>query len=72
MIKYEYRSKQVRDDREYDEVDKIATTCNAWADEGWEVFSILCPDPRNYDTFRLTAKRPVGIIKLPTVARKFR
>lgn len=74
MIKYEYQSKKVTvaDYSEFGQPDTLAKTCNAWADEGWEVFSILCPDPHNYSTFRVTAKRPVGVIKLPVVTRKFR
>jgi len=38
-------------------IDKVEEICNEWAKEGWEVFSVICPDPRNYSTFRLTAKR---------------
>jgi hypothetical protein len=37
--------------------DMIQRTCNAWAKEGWEVFSVVCPQPENYSTYRLTAKR---------------
>jgi hypothetical protein len=37
--------------------DTIERTCNEWAKEGWEVFSIVCPQPSNYSTYRLTAKR---------------
>ena len=70
MIKYEYRSRRIEND-DWDK-ENLEKTCNDWADEGWEVFSILCPNPRNYSTFQVTARRPVGIIKLPTVTRKFR
>lgn len=46
----EYRSRVVMENR-------IEETCNDWAKEGWEVFSVIVPNPDNYSTYRLTAKR---------------
>jgi len=40
--------------------DTIEKTCNEWAKEGWEVFSVVCPHPSNSSTYRLTAKRDFG------------
>jgi hypothetical protein len=40
--------------------DTIQRTCNAWAKEGWEVFSVIVPQPSNWSTYRLTAKRDFG------------
>ena len=59
MARYEYRSRDVREcDNEflgcYRAVEK---TCNAWAAEGFVVFSVICPNPSNYSVFRLTARR---------------
>lgn len=43
-----------------------------WGKEGWEVLSVLVPDHRNYDTFRVTAKREILEKRTPVVGRKFR
>ena len=58
----EFRSQivTVRDSDQYSidkQGDTIQRVCNNWAKEGWEVFSVVCPDSDNYSTYRLTAKR---------------
>jgi hypothetical protein len=66
---YEFVSKTVVED--HGALHTVEKACNALAQEGFEVFSVLCPDPDNYSTFKLTAKRRIrGTI--PLVGRKFR
>ena len=70
MKSVEYRSRLVTLRTEYE--DKIEKTCNEWLAEGFEVFSIVVPNPSNYSTYRLTARRiPQGSLTL-TEGRKFR
>ena len=82
MREYEFKSGEVHNSRNevhiegrgWVTIDKIEETCNAWAEDGWEVFSIVCPNPSNYSTFRLTAKRklrPDGLFHKAT-GRKFK
>lgn len=58
---YEFRSKMVtnNDHGGWNQPDKIEQTCNEWAQEGWEVFSVVCPQPSYSLTYRLTARRRV-------------
>lgn len=71
MIEYEFRSKIVTvPEQEWDGKDKIADTCNDWAREGWEVFSVVVPQGSNYHTYRLTAKRQKSTPR--NTGRKFR
>jgi len=44
---------------------------NRWGKEGWDVISVIAPDPRYPSTFRVTAKREVLSQRTPT-GRKFR
>ena len=73
MKSVEYRSRLVTFLNEgHSDEDKIEKTCNAWLAEGFEVFSIIVPNPSNYSTYRLTARRiPQGSSTL-TEGRKFR
>jgi hypothetical protein len=41
--------------------DKIERTCNEWAAEGFEVFSVVCPQPSNYDRVSLDGEAYDGI-----------
>jgi hypothetical protein len=67
----EYRSRTVSVHKDWG-VDELETTCNEWAKEGFEVFSVICPQPSNYHTFRITAvKYPAGTTR-PSVGRRFR
>jgi hypothetical protein len=50
MARYTFKSSDV-------ESYAIERTCNKWAEEGFVVFSVVCPDPENYITFRITARR---------------
>lgn len=72
MTPPEFRSKIVQTDGDWDSPDKIEKTCNEWAKEGFEVFSVICPQPSNYTKYRLTAVRyPAGTQRTAT-GRKFR
>lgn len=55
MDHYEYRSRMVTNVEWQDDI--IERTCNEWAKEGWEIFSLVCPQPSNYLTYRITARR---------------
>lgn len=33
---------------------------DVWGKEGWEVISVVCPQPSNYTKFRVFAKRRIG------------
>lgn len=64
MAEYEFRSKLVTVGDSHKKIgdiwvkqDAVENTCNEWAEEGFIVFSIVCPDHANYSTYRLTAKR---------------
>lgn len=73
MIEYEFRSKSVtlNEHEGWNKPDKIEQTCNDWAKEGFEVFSVIVPQGSNYNTYRLTAKRQIR--RQPSTAgRKFR
>ena len=69
----EYRSRVVvLDDDGWGKPDPIERTCNEWAKEGFEVFSVVCPQPSKYHRFRLTAVRyPKGKTPMLT-GRRFR
>ena len=67
----ELRSRLVTVKDEWQQVDDIEKTCNAGAADGFEVFSVLCPRPANYNTFRLTAVKRPSIDKAAT-GRRFR
>jgi hypothetical protein len=71
---YEFRSQKVNIEDWHTE-DIIQKTCNEWAAEGFIVFSIVCPQPSNYHTFRLTAKRRLvtdNELRHRTTGRRFR
>jgi hypothetical protein len=68
---FEFRSRKVTVNDEWQKPDLVEQTCNEWAAEGFEVFSVICPQPSNYNTFRLTAKRLVAE-PLHKTGRKFR
>jgi hypothetical protein len=51
---FEFRSRLVDAGPAGDGVEK---TCNEWAAEGWEVFSVVVPQSSNYSRYRLTARR---------------
>ncbi len=53
----EFRSKLVDSENEWAKPDLIERTCNEWAAEGWEVFSVVVPQGSNYHRYRITAKR---------------
>lgn len=64
MARYEFRSKLVTvndSDKKVGNLwvkcDAVEDTCNEWAEDGFIVFSVVCPQPSNYYTYRLTAKR---------------
>ena len=40
--------------------DKLEVKLNELGAGGWEVFSVIIPDPQNYSTYRITAKRRTG------------
>jgi hypothetical protein len=70
-MNYEYRSRNVTETSSSWSGDKsVEKTCNEWAQEGWEVFSVIVPQPSNHSTFRLTARRQITLTR-PT-GRKFR
>lgn len=52
--RYEYKSRMLNT---CGSSSMIENECNKWAKEGWEVFSVICPNPSNYDDYRLTARR---------------
>jgi hypothetical protein len=56
---YEFRSRIVQAERDWGSDDAIEKACNEWAKEGWEVFSVVVPQPSNWTTYRLTARRRV-------------
>lgn len=70
----EYRSRRVtlNESDGWGKPDAIERTCNEWAAEGFEVFSVVCPQPSNYHTFRLTAVRYPSNTTKPAVGRRFR
>ncbi len=58
MARFEFRSRNIECDRyAYGDDDKLQRLCNDWAADGFVVFSIVCPDPRNYLVFRVTARK---------------
>jgi hypothetical protein len=68
---YEFRSRIVVNNVDsWTQPDKIQQACNEWAQDGWEVFSIVVPQPSNYLTYRLTAKKPIP--SAPKTGRHFR
>jgi hypothetical protein len=67
-MRYEFISRQVQ--LTEDDLGKIERTCNEWAKDGWEVFSVIVPQGSNYHTYRLTAKRQLSLPN-PT-GRRFR
>jgi hypothetical protein len=67
---YEFKSHMVTVNRDWGS-DELEETCNEWAKEGWEVFSVVCPQPSNWSRYRLTAKRTLQS-KANIPGRKFR
>jgi hypothetical protein len=61
MTRYEYKSKLVTVSHDVwgHKADELEQACNTWAQEGWEVFSIICPQPSNWFTYRVTARRAI-------------
>ncbi len=67
---FEYRTAKIYTDEYNDE--KLQKTLNEWGKEGWEVLSVIVPQPSNWTTFVATAKREIIAQRTPPTGRKFR
>ena len=66
---WEYRTARVQDEETvwWDDTKKKSVYGNKldkllkdWGDDGWEVITCAVPDPRNYKTYKIIAKRRTG------------
>jgi hypothetical protein len=39
---------------------KLSHLLTEWGNDGWEVITCAVPDPRNYSTYKVIAKRKTG------------
>lgn len=70
MTRFEYKTQNLSSCTEYDD-GPLQRLLEEWGNDGWEVFSIIVPRSSNWNTFRVTAKRP--IVQLRQLSgRKFR
>ncbi len=66
---FEYITKKVEND---DGSGRLQKTLTEWGKEGWEVISVIVPNPDNHSTFAITAKREILSQRTVSIGRKFR